>query len=305
MTEWRKKFHILIIEDDRPLAGGLCRALQNDSIMTDSCHSLREAETLLDGADRQGSECINVTESSDVMMRHEETVKAQTAYDLVILDVNLPDGNGFDFLQDIKLKYDTCVIMLTANDMETDIVAGLEAGADDYITKPFSLAVLRARVETQLRRVAQSRPIAGGTAAGSGTVGKLAAGATGNGSAAVVESAGNGSLAGVFAEGIGNSGAAGDGWITDGVYRFHFTKMLFFQGEERVELSKTEQRILRMLIENKGITLTREQLLDFTWSVDAAFVDENTLSVAVKRLRDKLGAQERIRTVYGIGYRWE
>ena len=74
---------------------------------------------------------------------------------------------------------------------------------------------------------------------------------------------------------------------------------------EDLELSKTEQRLLRMLVENKGITLAREQLLDFTWSVDAAFVDENTLSVAMKRLRDKLDAQERIKTVYGIGYRWE
>lgn len=246
------KQRILIIEDDSPLAGGLCRALQNDSVATESCHTLREAEELLD--------------------------RAQPAYDLVILDVNLPDGSGFDFLQTIKRKYDICVILLTANDLETDIVAGLELGADDYITKPFSLAVLRARVETQLRRVAQNRDIDGVTsdnAAGS--------------------SLGNGGI----------SELAGDGWITDGAYRFHFAKMLFFHGEEQVELSKTEQRILRMLIENKHATLTREQLLDFTWSVDAAFVDENTLSVAVKRLRDKLGAQERIKTVYGIGNRWE
>lgn len=227
----RKRLHILIIEDDRPLAGGLCRALQNDSTETVGCHTLREAESLLD----------------------------RMALDLVVLDVNLPDGNGFDFLQKIKAKYDIIVIMLTANDMETDIVAGLELGADDYITKPFSLAVLRARVETQLRR-------------------------------AVVGS---------------GQESVGEGWIVDGAYRFHFAKMLFFHGEEQVELSKIEQRILRMLVENKRATLTREQLLDFTWSVDAAFVDENTLSVAVKRLRDKLGAQERIKTVYGIGYRWE
>ena len=96
-----------------------------------------------------------------------------------------------------------------------------------------------------------------------------------------------------------------EGWIVDGIYRFHFARMLFFRGEEQVELSKIEQRLLRMLVENKRATLTREQLLDYTWSVDAVFVDENTLSVAVKRLRDKLGAQERIKTVYGIGYRWE
>lgn len=255
----RERFHILIVEDDRPLAGGLCRALQNDSAAAVGCHTLREAESLLAG----------------------------TAFDLVVLDVNLPDGNGFDFLQKIKAKYDTNVIMLTANDMETDIVAGLELGADDYITKPFSLAVLRARVETQLRRVAARRGLGGGIAA----------------SAAAVKAAG-GMADGASAAGS-VQGAVEEGWIVDGAYRFHFAKMLFFHGEEQVELSKIEQRLLRMLVENKRATLTREQLLDFTWSVDAAFVDENTLTVAVKRLRDKLGAQGRIKTVYGIGYRWE
>lgn len=147
--------------------------------------------------------------------------------------------------------------MLTANDMETDIVTGLEMGADDYITKPFSLAVLRARVATQLRRMEDKE------------------------------------------------GRPDEGWICDGNYRFHFTKMLFFHGEELVELSKSEQKLLRFLVENRGITLSRDRLLDCIWSVDAAFVDENTLSVTVKRLRDKLGAQDKIKTVYGIGYRWE
>lgn len=255
------KFHILIVEDDRPLAGGLCRALQNDSTETVGCHTLREADRLLGG----------------------------TAFDLVVLDVNLPDGNGFDFLQKIKTEYDTSVVMLTANDMETDIVAGLELGADDYITKPFSLAVLRARVETQLRRVAAQREPAGGDTANAMAAGKLTARSMADGGAA----------AGGVQE------CVEEGWIVDGVYRFHFARMLFFCGEEQVELSKIEQRLLRMLVENKRATLTREQLLDYTWSVDAVFVDENTLSVAVKRLRDKLGAQERIKTVYGIGYRWE
>ena len=255
------KFHILIVEDDRPLAGGLCRALQNDSTEAVGCHTLREADRLLGG----------------------------TGIDLVVLDVNLPDGDGFDFLQEIKKKYDISVIMLTANDMETDIVAGLELGADDYITKPFSLAVLRARVATQLRRMEARRGLADGNTANTLLAGTPASGGMTEGGAA--------------ADGL--HGFVEEGWMVDGVYRFHFAKMLFFHGEEQVELSKIEQRILRMLVENKHITLTREQLLDFGWSVDAAFVDENTLSVAVKRLRDKLGAQDKIKTVYGIGYRWE
>lgn len=270
----RKRFHILVVEDDRPLADGLCRALQNENTETVNCYTLREADRLL----------------------------GETGFDLVVLDVNLPDGNGFDFLQKIKAKCDICVIMLTANDLEADIVAGLELGADDYITKPFSLAVLRARVETQLRRVAAQREMAGGDtvtamAAGTPAVDGPEAGRVNGGMAAFRVT--DGSTAG------GAPDFQGEGWIVDGAYRFHFAKMLFFHEGEQVELSKVEQRLLRMLIENKRATLTREQLLDFTWSVDAEFVDENTLSVAVKRLRDKLGAQDKIKTVYGIGYRWE
>ena len=249
--------HILIVEDDVTLAGGLCRALQNEGTEALYCTTLREARELL------------------------EKQQAEEQYSLVLLDVNLPDGNGFDFLQEIKNKYDICVIMLTANDMETDIVAGLNAGADDYITKPFSLAVLRARVETQLRRMVQSRLAAGGAGAGN-----AAAGSTVN----------DGTLSGIWET---------EHNIVINDYSFNFQQMLFKHGEERIELSKSEQKLLRILVENRGITLTREKLLDHIWSVDAEFVDENTLSVTVKRLRDKLGAQDRIRTVYGIGYRWE
>lgn len=285
------KFHILIVEDDRPLAGGLCRALQNEKTETVSCHTLREAEKLLDGR-----------ESVSAALNQETAVgaDARTAFDLVVLDVNLPDGNGFDFLQQIKAKHDICVIMLTANDMETDIVAGLEAGADDYITKPFSLAVLRARVATQLRRVEQSRQ-AGSMALDMENRPGIGAGCT------MAHSAENGTADAVTRGVISGADAFSheEGWITDGDYRFHFAKMLFYRGEEQIELSKGEQKLLRLLIENRGITLTRDRLLECIWSVDAAFVDENTLSVTVKRLRDKLGAQERIKTVYGIGYRWE
>lgn len=116
---------ILIVEDDAALAAGLCRALSSEENQTSCCNSLRAARQMLE------------TEN----------------YTLVILDVNLPDGNGFDFLEKIRKESCIPVILLTANDMETDIVTGLELGADDYITKPFSLAVLRARVNTQLRKL--------------------------------------------------------------------------------------------------------------------------------------------------------
>ena len=247
---------ILIIEDDVTLAGGLCRALQNEGTETLYCGTLREARELL-----------------------EEQQTAGEQYSLVLLDVNLPDGHGFDFLQEIKRKYDICVIMLTANDMETDIVAGLESGADDYITKPFSLAVLRARIETQLRRVgmrAQSR-----------------------------DNQFRRTLEPEVVTDTEETVLGADQIVIIDDYRFDFARMLFTCGQERIELSKTEQKLLRTLVENQGITLTRKQLLDRIWSMEAEFVDENALSVTVKRLRDKLGAQERIKTVYGIGYRWE
>ncbi len=287
-----KKQRILIVEDDHPLASGLCRALQNEKTETVSCHTLQEAEKLLDGGESASAK-LNQGAVGEI---------ARTAFDLVVLDVNLPDGNGFDFLQQIKAKYDMCVIMLTANDMETDIVAGLEAGADDYITKPFSLAVLRARVATQLRR-AESRDRNGSPVDTEGI-----SGADAGHMAAVSDNTGDdNAVGGMTGRDVTESGAGkhGEGWIADGDYQFHFAKMLFCHGEEQIELSKSEQKLLRVLIENRGITLTRDRLLDCIWSVDAAFVDENTLSVTVKRLRDKLGAQERIKTVYGIGYRWE
>lgn len=259
--ESRTIHRILIVEDDKALADGLCRALQNETVETVNCHTLREADQLLRGARPAGADA-------------QAGMGSGTQFDLVLLDVNLPDGSGFDFLVQMKKKCDINVIMLTANDMETDIVAGLELGADDYITKPFSLAVLRARVETQLRRV----EVRARYGAPNETIEKSLPTRTEN---------------------------MDDGWILDGAYRFCFPQMLFFHGEEAVELSKTEQKLLRILVENRGTTVTRERLLDYVWTEEADYVEENALSVTVKRLRDKLDAQERIRTVYGIGYRWE
>lgn len=218
--------NILIIEDDSALTTGLCRALSSDEIHTAGCHCLREAR---------------------IMLQQED-------YALVLLDVNLPDGNGFDFLKEIKSRFLIPVILLTANDMETDIVAGLELGADDYITKPFSLAVLRARVNTALRREHTEKTSAS--------------------------------------------------FLADG-YSFDFDKMEFFYNGIKTELSKTEQKLLRLLVENAGITLSRDKLIDAVWTDGAEYVDENALSVTVKRLRDKLKAQDHIKTVYGIGYVWK
>ncbi len=225
---------ILIIEDDCVLADGLCRALmvqEAERIQAESAGTLREAERKLE----------------------------EGRFDLVILDINLPDGSGFDFLSEIRDKKEIPVIMLTANDLESDIVAGLEAGADDYITKPFRLAELRARVHTQLRRGERAK--AGWEKAGTEP-------------------------------------------FRCGGFVFDFDRMHFTSEGREVELSKTEQKLLRMLTERAEGKVGRAELIDRIWTDGAEYVDENALSVAVKRLRDKLGAQNYIKTVYGIGYMW-
>lgn len=215
---------ILIVEDDTTLAQGLCRALLTDTITTEYCGTIRQARSIL----------------------------REAQYNLILLDVNLPDGNGFDFLKEIKSTRMIPVILLTANDLESDIVSGLEQGADDYITKPFSLAILRARVHNQLNRT-------------------------------IVTS---------------------HDCYTNGEYSFNFSTLEFTRQGKSVELSKTEQKLLHILVANEGHTITRNMLMDKVWSDGALFVDENALSVTISRLRSKLSAKDRIRTVYGIGYMW-
>lgn len=217
---------ILLIEDDMNLNQGLCRALKTDERQVISCRDLKSAEEQL--------ACQMPT--------------------LILLDLNLPDGNGLHLLRQLRAKSARPpVILLTANDTDEDVVNGLEQGADDYITKPFSLAILRARVNTQLRKV------------GSGIAAET---------------------------------------VVLGPYSFDFTAQQYRVNGSAVELSKTEQKLLRLLVENRGRTMERAALVDKIWTDGADYVDENALSVTVKRLRDKLHAQDTIKTVYGIGYVW-
>ena len=219
---------ILIVEDDRGLNQGITLALHAQEYRFYSAYNLKEARRIW----------------------KEERVS------LIILDINLPDGSGYTFLEEIRRESEVPVIMLTANDLEIDQVTGFSLGADDYITKPFSLMILRARVERMLARMAQDKGLT---------------------------------------------------YEKDG-YRFVFEQMYFTVEGKEVTLSKTEQKLLRILIEHQGQTLTREQLVDRIWSDGAQYVEENALSVTVGRLRKKLeqtGKKNPIQTVYGLGYVWE
>ena len=218
---------LIIVEDDKSLNQGLCKALADQNRQVISCQNIRSAREQL----------------------------ALGGAALVLLDITLPDGNGLDFLQEIKAASPSLpVIMLTANDTDMDIVEGLEKGADDYITKPFSLSVLRARVNARLRQTTDS---------------------------------------------------AAEQLHENGKFCFDFDHMHFTVNGNAVELSKTEQKLLRLFVENQGNTLSRSFLVDRIWTDGAEYVDENALSVTVKRLRDKLDAQEHIKTIYGIGYKFE
>ena len=220
---------ILIIEDDIALNNGIVFSLKQEN------YSFVQAFTI----------------------KEEKEFIAKETFDLIILDVNLPDGNGFDLCREIRKTNTTPIIFLTVNDMEVDVVTGLELGADDYITKPFSLAVLRARVSALLRRIGQNDKI--------------------------------------------NSVVIDD-------FTFDFDSMEFYKGKRLIELSKTEQKLLKLLIFNRGKVLTRSMLIDKIWSDGSEYVDENALSVTIKRLRDKLedtpSKPKYIQTVYGIGYTW-
>ena len=219
---------ILIVEDDPALGQGIRIALQSERLAITVVRTLADARIAFAGGE----------------------------YVLMLLDINLPDGSGLDFLLGLRQSSRMPVILITANDMETDIVVGLESGADDYITKPFSLAVLRARVHTQLRKI-----------------------------------------------------AVRETRIVIGAFVFDFERMEYRKDGVELTLSKTEQKLLRLLVENRGRVLSRADLVDRIWTDGAEYVDENALSVTVKRLRDKLeecpSKPQYLKTVYGIGYTWE
>ena len=218
---------ILLVEDDGDIAFAVTAGLARAGYTAHSARTLAQAKAAFD-APRP---------------------------DLILLDYNLPDGPGDDFCRWVKARADTPVIFLTVRDEEADIVRGLDLGADDYIVKPFSLAVLLSRVAAVLRRA-----VPGHTA---------------------------------------------DGWLHCGALALDPAETKAYREGREIALTAQEYRLFAVLMENKNQTLTRARLLEKLWDADGNFVSDNTLTVTMKRLREKLGRPSYIQTLRGIGYRLE
>lgn len=186
-------------------------------------------------------------------------------YAICILDINLPDGNGYDICKYIKSKEDVPIIFLTASDAEVNVVMGLEMGADDYICKPFRINELMARIRTVLRRA-----------------------------------------------GKGSSKDEADQALTIQHIKIYPNEAKVCKlnsqtnEEEQIELTALEYRLLLTFCNNRGVVLSRTQLLENMWDISGDFVNDNTLTVYIKRLRDKIEKNPAnptiIKTVRGMGY---
>ncbi len=217
------KSRILVVEDDVFLREGLCELLTKE--------------------DYEPIPACNCLEGKKIFTKN--------TFDLVILDVMLPDGNGVELCNFIRsTDTETPILFLTACDEEFQIVRGLDAGADDYVTKPFRLLELLSRIRALLRRKPATTTY---------NIGDISV---------------------------------------------DISNMTVKKDNETLFLTPTEFHILRTLMQNNGAIVTRASLLEKIWDSDGNFIDDNTLSVHISRLRDKIGA-EHIVTARGIGYKWE
>jgi len=219
---------ILLIEDDENISFGI--------------------KTYLEKKDFQ-------VEIGDTLAKGKE--KFKLSYDLIILDMNLSDGIGYEFFSFVKSKSHIPIIFLTVRDEDEEIVKGLDLGADDYITKPFKLSILESRINTVLRRVKRDN-------------------------------------------------------IVDDILFCKELKLIksqtkVYKDNEEINITGREYKLLEMFMENQNQTLTRERILERLWDIEGDFVNDNTLTVTIKRLREKVEGDYNkpkiIKTIRGIGYR--
>jgi len=224
-------YKILVVEDDESLGRGLQFALQKEGFEVNLARTLSEGK------------------------RYLYSIKN----DLILLDVMLPDGNGFEFCKEIRKESDIAIIFLTACDEEVNVVLGLDIGADDYITKPFRVRELISRIKAILRR--------------SEKINKMYA----------------------------NSIKCND------LVFYSFERKLIKNGKE-IMLTTMEYKLIDMFLNNPMRILSRNNILEKLWDANGEFVDDNTLSVYIRRLREKIeddaSNPQYITTVRGIGYKW-
>ncbi len=181
---------------------------------------------------------------------------SNNSIDLILLDINLPHENGLKLCEEIRKNSESPIIFITANDTEQDIIQGFQTGCDDYITKPFSIEILKQRIIAVLKRT-------------------------------------NIKEKNIF------------------MYKditIDYDMMILKKAEEVIKLTTKEYKLVELLTKNKGQVISRQVILERLWDVDGNFVDENTLSVNIRRLRQKIEGDSRnpkyIITVFGIGYTW-
>lgn len=218
--------NILIVEDDKILNKGVSFFLNKEGYNVISAYTKEEGKLAI----------------------------LQNKIDFLLLDVNLPDGCGLDFCKEISDKMDFPVVFLTANDTEEDMIKGFESGCDDYMSKPFSIDILKLKINAILKR---------------------------------------------------------KGKETKNIFKYKDLKIDFdsrkvYKKEEQIYLTVTEYKLLELLSKNKGRAMTKEIILDKLWDNNGNYVDENTLSVNIRRLRKKIEDDskypEYIITIFGIGY---
>ena len=218
---------ILLVEDDKSLALGIVYTFKEDGFECVHAHTVKEARELFD-----------------------------SSFDIVVMDVELPDGNGYDLCKEIREKSDIPIIFLTSYDDEINIVMGLDMGADDYVTKPFQLKVLMSRIKANIRRRTPQR----------------------------------------------------SNIIKAGNLQINTELCAAFVGDSKLELTATELRLLTLFITNSNKTLTRESILERLWDNQGKYIDDNTISVHIRHIREKLrsfDSDATIITIRGIGYRLE
>lgn len=252
---------ILLVEDDFALAMGTEYALQAEGYEVIHASNLTMARA-----------AVGIGDSPSV----------EQLPDLILLDVMLPDGNGYDFCKELRLvNRQIPIIFLTAVAEEVNIVQGLEIGADDYVAKPYRVKELLSRITANLRRVEMMKEMMSQT-----SVNGLANIATPAQKQMEIKSK--------------------SACYCFGSHTLDVQEYRLYRDGNVVDVTIGEFRLLKELIQNDGLVLTRNQLLERLYDTGESFVDDNTLSVYMKRLRDKLGEDANwIETVRGVGYRFK